>query len=88
MFKADHEAIEKLVEMRVPCNDALVNDPACQTTFHENEVGAQPVVGLLGVLNGVFGTRSNGWGWIGANFDDDNKMTGFVVLEDTALKDT
>jgi hypothetical protein len=36
----------------------------------------------LGILNGLCGKDSVGFGWIGASFDDNNTLTKFFVRED------
>jgi hypothetical protein len=62
MLAADPEAMLALVEARVPCNDALANHPTCQVG---GDKGAY-AVGMLGVLNGIFGKDEAGWGYIAA----------------------
>jgi hypothetical protein len=39
--------------------------------------GRNPRVGFLGVLNGLFGTRDDGWGEISAIFDKSEKLVRF-----------
>lgn len=67
----DREAVERLVAARAPCNEALSSHPSVQ-------VGAIPggwEVGLLGVLNGLFGAfgpeaaEREGWGPIAAVYE-------------------
>jgi hypothetical protein len=51
MFACDQEATRRLVEGRIPCNDDLADHPdvpVLQLTEDD-----WPLVGLLGVLNGV-----------------------------------
>jgi hypothetical protein len=72
----DREAIHKLVETRVPCNQALVDHPTVQT--FRNTPGEPPTVGLLGVLNGIAGVDSDGWGFIAASFDDQGQLVKFM----------
>ena len=71
MVAADPNVIHRLVEHRIPCNDALAAHPTVQVV-PGNEVG------LLGVLNGLIGVDADGWGYLAANFDDTGKLTGFV----------
>lgn len=47
---ADPEAWVKLMEHRVPCNDAIINHPTVQTL--KTEYGH--TVGLFGVINSLF----------------------------------
>lgn len=59
--KKDLVAMRSLIETRVPCNKALGDDPTILVT----EEGS---VGLLGIINGLFGVDDKGWGTIGATF--------------------
>jgi len=62
LLRRDREAVTALVGSRVSCNEALSNHETCQ-------VGARDgvyTVGLLGVLNGLFGVDESGWGPITA----------------------
>jgi len=65
MVVSDPEAVRALIETRVSCNESLADHPSVQ-------VQAAPdgsfQVGLLGVLNGLFGTDDEGWGPIAACF--------------------
>jgi len=65
--EADADAIYKLVEQRVHCNKTLADDPTIQVgNYHE---AGKFSVGLLGILNGLFGVNEKGWGAIAAVFD-------------------
>lgn len=55
MLKRDYHAVEALMRNRVYCNAALADHPSIQTS----SVGAHSV-GLLGILNGLFGTIEEG----------------------------
>ena len=52
----DPEAMKNLIEARVPCNDELVNHPEVQVGAYEGVYK----VGILGILNGIFGTYEEG----------------------------
>ena len=68
----DGDALEALVTHRVPVNDGLADHPTIQ-------VGDEPpVLGPLGLLNGMFGVDEAGWGFIAANVELGNIMA-FVV---------
>jgi hypothetical protein len=70
-LEADPDAMAKLREAKVPCNEALAHDPEIQVGMEEHpgsvhdvweddepvSVGGRKVysVGFLGVLNGIFG---------------------------------
>lgn len=75
MLKADARAMTALVEQRVACNEAMANHPSVQVTKRGNA----HAMGLLGVLNGIFGADKTGWGPISAVFEDDdlNTVVGF-----------
>jgi hypothetical protein len=74
MVRLDPEAAHQLVETRYLCNNDLADHPTIQVMGNEGK----PVVGFLGVLNGIFGADDRGIGYIRAVFDDDTgKLTGF-----------
>jgi len=73
--KLDPTAMDLLVNSRVSCNKELGAHPTIQVM-----VGLQRVVGMLGILNGIFGVNENGWGCFQIMFDDTTKkLTGFKV---------
>ena len=49
-FKADPEAVKSLLQHRVPCNEALSNDPYIQV---REEADVCYSVSVLGLLNGI-----------------------------------
>lgn len=53
-FKLDPEALEKLAFARVKCNEDLANHPTI--VVYQAAEGSRCEVGLLGILNGLFGT--------------------------------
>lgn len=63
--EADPEAMHSLIEHRVYCNDRLAVDPDIQVAVQPDH---KQTVGLLGLLNGLFGNQS-GWGAIAATFE-------------------
>lgn len=67
----DPQAVRALVHARVVCNDALAGHPSIQVgRASDTDPGGPWVVGLLGILNGIFGTFDNGWGCITVILDD------------------
>jgi len=78
-LKLDRIAMEKLVNSRVRCNEKLNNHPTVQCTEDEDR---NAVVGLLGILNGIFGTDKDGWGVIVARFDRNNRLQCFCLLKE------
>ena len=75
LLAIDPDAIGKLVETRVGCNAALAGHPTVQVS---GDLSGQDCVGLLGVLNGLFGVDFKFRGPITAEFDDvSGKLTRF-----------
>jgi len=85
IVKTDPQAAHDLVETRVGCNDALAKDPTIQVV----EKGVPMLgttkklysVGLLGVLNGIFGAHDDGWGAIQVTMEDDGTVVGFSLTK-------
>ena len=80
----DPDAMLALINVRVKCNEKMVNDPTIQVgTYREYD----PSFGILGLINGLFGTRDSGGGYIAADCDiDENynitKIIGFRRLSE------
>lgn len=73
----DPEAVRRLIEARVPCNETLAQHPTVQV----GRISADDPryeVGLLGILNGLCGTfdrgPKQGWGPIRAIVEDDGNV--------------
>lgn len=68
LLKLDPNAVEALFKYRVPCNKDLTNHPTVQVKCYDPDKIDK--VGLLGLLNGLFGTfdegPKKGWGPIAA----------------------
>ncbi len=77
--KADPVAMLNLVENRVPCNKIFADHPSIQVSVE----GDGYAVGLLGILNGLFGTNKEGWGPIAGVFEDDGTLTKFERTKKT-----
>jgi hypothetical protein len=68
IHKSDPSVLPALIFHRVPCNQTLADDPTVQV----GKTGQEDVeweVGLLGIINGLFGIQEDGFGYIAANFD-------------------
>ena len=82
LLKIDPIAITALFSMRIACNEALADHETVQvlasykTFFH---------VGIMGILNGLFGIDEHGWGHISIDYDD-GKITGFRVLTEDEIR--
>lgn len=71
LLDLDPVAVRALVEQRVSCNKALAEHPTVQTWSPPSANGVN-YVGLLGILNGLFGVDDAGGGPITAVFTDDS----------------
>lgn len=70
IHKTDPTVLPELISYRVECNLELADDPTVQVG-REKTHGVVYKVGLLGIINGLFGVDENGWGFIYANFEKD-----------------
>lgn len=72
----DPRAMTDLCESRVRCNDALTEHPTIQVgptwSSKENQVG------LIGIINGLFGVDDRGYGPIAANYTTDEPVSRIV----------
>ena len=66
LLALDPSVAHALVERRWACNKAVADHPTIQVT--QDQYGTH--VGLLGILNGIFGADEEGWGPICAVFDE------------------
>ena len=64
LVEIDPLAIRALMCTRIPCNEALANHPTVQVS--EWPEGCH--VGVIGIINGLFGTDEEGRGGIGWRF--------------------
>jgi hypothetical protein len=77
-LKADPAAINYLVNARVMCNKELAEHPTIQVGKDSRYKGEVHWVGLLGIINGLFGIDDEGWGFIEGYIDDETGLvTGF-----------
>lgn len=74
----DPDAMHALVESRVPCNDALADHPTVQVSSRVDGDGSGYEFGILGALNGLFGTDGISYGAISASFNE-GRLTNFNV---------
>lgn len=80
---ADPTVLPTLIAHRVECNSTLAADPTVQVGC--DHAGGPYKVGLLGIINGIFGIREpDGSGYIGAEYDDERDLSHFVVLPKVA----
>lgn len=68
LLTVDDLAISSLINNRIPCNRELADHPHVQVTASRSGY----LVGMLGILNGIFGTKDDGRGFIRAVYDSDD----------------
>ncbi len=79
LVKAGPETMKALLEARVPCAENLARHPSVQVLMKDG----RPMVGLLGVLNGLFGKGADGQAQIIAESDGTNcQLCHFWTRED------
>lgn len=76
-LELDPSAMKRLVEARVPCNQGLADHPTIQVQSIREDGQTVFRVGVLGLLNGLFGVDSENWGAIEVQFDEDGEVLGF-----------
>jgi hypothetical protein len=68
IHKADPTVLPALMAYRVPCNETICDDPTVQVRKNDN---GDWEVGLLGIINGIFGiVEGKEHGYIAAYYDD------------------
>lgn len=73
----DPECAKKLFSYRENCNEAVTLHPTIQTFQYEGEPAK---VGFIGLINGMFGSRSDGRGVICYEIDPDtNEIVSFKL---------
>lgn len=73
LLEIDRKTISKLFTYRIECNQKLINHPTVQVGLHDKLYK----VGLMGILNGLFGTDNNQLGYICMDLDDNNQILQF-----------
>lgn len=80
-LEADPAAIQQLVHNRVICNKKIADDESIQVG--RRRTGGYRV-GILGVLNGLFGQKKDGSGVIAAKYDmETGEIVRFEVCEES-----
>lgn len=73
-LKISPEAVTDLVRHHVACRDGLKDHPTIQVLLADD---SKPTVGMLGLINGILGLNTEGFGQVTAVLDDDG--SGLVV---------
>ena len=68
LIELDRPAIAALIANRVPCNQVLADHPTAQCGARHGGF----TIGMLGVLNGLFGVDDDKRGYITFVFEDGN----------------
>ena len=87
LLALDSEAINELFKVRVPCNKSIQDHPTVQV----NEDGA---FGVIGLLNGLYGIKANGYIAYELEFKgdvlpediEDMTISKFILLDKEANK--
>lgn len=74
LHKADPFVMQNLIFMRVPCNEAVAKDPTIQVGVDHKGAAT---VGILGIINGLFGVDDRGIGYIYAHLGKSGNVLGF-----------
>jgi hypothetical protein len=79
LVERDRMVMHCLTEVRVPCqNSAMLEHPTVQILVPSEQEGTGPgLLGFLGILNGLFGIREDGMGYICGEFDDEGILVCF-----------
>lgn len=78
-IEKDREAMTELCKTRVKVNDELAEHPTIQAHCYnsDGEEIDDCSVGLVGIVNGIFGVDEKLYGCIGAVYDDDDRLIEF-----------
>ena len=82
LLEIDPDAINNLFSLRVGCNITLADHPAVQVSMLSDSYF---IVGVIGILNGLFGVDQFGWGHISADCEG-SRVTKFRVLTDADVQ--
>ena len=74
MLKLDPKATKCLAQNKVSCNRSIAEHPSIQVS--ETDQGYY--VGMVGILNGLFGTGTDNMGAICYKLDDGGNIEGFM----------
>jgi len=72
----DKPAMAALIANRVPCNQQMADHPTAQV--HAQHGGF--FIGLIGIINGMFGVNVDGWGPITWIFEEDESSEAMALI--------
>lgn len=79
--KLDRMAIVNLMDHRVLCNEDLAEHPSIQVSCKRPGANGGAIgckVGMLGIINGLFGVDKQKWGFIAAEMDTEGRVIRFI----------
>ncbi len=80
VHRADPTVLPALIAHRVPCNLAVADDPTVQV-HRVKDTDDEWEVGVLGIINGLYGIQGpKAVGFIAAEYDD-GELTHFAYNE-------
>lgn len=82
-LESDPKAISTMMTQRFDCNRALTEHPTIQVSEKEG----RRTIGVMGLINGLFGVDKDGYGFIAGIWETDqnnglDRLVGFKLLED------
>ena len=80
LLKLDYDCANELVSYRQQCNESVAAHQSIQVQQYKDD--PFPKVGIVGVLNGMFGIRDDGMGAICFEIDN-GKILGFKITPPT-----
>lgn len=80
VVEKDPEAANSLFGHRVECNKKIADHPTIQVSMYPPD--NTPKIGIIGILNGMFGIQKDGFGALAAEVDDNGKIIQFVETPD------
>ena len=77
LLMLDYGCTASLIMHQECCNDAVAKHPFVQVQCYKKD--KYPLLGIVGVINGMFGTREDGMGAICYEIDVNDKILGFKI---------
>jgi hypothetical protein len=77
LLKLDYECTAALIRHHECCNKSVTEHPTIQVQCYGKD--KHPLLGIVGVINGMFGIREDGMGAICYESDENDKILGFKI---------
>lgn len=84
LLEIDRDFIQELVSARINCNKAMADHPTVQVL--DTGSGGYKT-GIIGILNGLFGIREDGFGAICVYLDENGNIERFGPSPEKTEKD-